>query len=61
MTVLGNHTQTTSISSDSTTETNPAVVTSTTTPTSLPTTSTPGTTTEEGRVLVLPTFIDFYF
>ena len=61
ITVLTNHTETTSISSDSTTEIDPTVVTSSTTLTSLPTTSTPGTTAEEGRVLVLPTFINFYF
>ena len=50
ITVLSNHTQTTSISSDSTTEINPTVVTSPTTLTSLSTTSTPGTTTEQGTV-----------
>ena len=57
--VLTNHTQTTSIESDSTTEINPTVVTSPTTTTSFPTTSTPGTTAEEGRVYALSTFSDF--
>ena len=61
MTVITNQPQTTSISSDSTTETNPTAVTSPTTPTSYPTTSTPSTTTVQGRVFGLSTYIDCYF
>ena len=67
ITVLTNDTETTSISSDSTTDAidpisiDPNAVTSPTTLTSLPTTPAPGTTTEQGRVFVFSTFIDFYF
>ena len=67
ITVLTNDTETTSISSDSTTDAidpisiDPNAVTSPTILTSLLTSPTPSTNTEQGRVFVFSTFIDFYF
>ena len=61
ITLHTNHTETTSVSSDSTTEIDPTAVTFPTTLTSLPTTSTPTNTAGEGRVFVLSTYIAFHF
>ena len=64
--MLGNHTHTTPTSTDSSTLTDSTAVTSHTIPTPVPTTSTPGTTEEQGKniycqnIYIIDVFLTFF-